>query len=184
MLSYKHHYHAGNFADVHKHLALITILTALGRKKTAYMVLDTHAGSGWYDLQALPEKHTTEHRCGIARLWDLRDSLTSGFTAIAPLATYLNFLQTLNPNNQQLRYYPGSPVITQHLLRPQDHLQLLELHPFEYQSLKQRMHKKRQISVHQRDAYEGLVALSPPQEKRGLVLIDPSYEIKNEGVYI
>ena len=172
MLSYKHHYHAGNFADVHKHLAQIAVLDALFRKDSACLILDTHAGSGHYDLLALPEKHSTEYRNGIARLWDLDPRPTQ-------LTRYLNLIQSMNPGSQ-LRYYPGSPAIAQQLLRSQDRLQLLELHPAEYQTLKKFMRSDHRVSVHKRDAYEGLIALLPPKEKRGVVLIDPSYEIKTE----
>jgi 23S rRNA (adenine2030-N6)-methyltransferase len=170
MLSYQHHYHAGNFADVHKHLALVAVLTALRRKDKPFRVLDTHAGQGCYPLAS---QQTGEYRDGIGRLW----GRTAAETPL--LKSYFEVIKTLNPT-PQLCDYPGSPRIIQHFLRSDDRLQLLELHPTAHNTLHGFIRGDHRVHLHQRDAYEGLVALLPPKEQRGLVLLDPSYEVKTE----
>ena len=165
MLSYQHGYHAGNPADLHKHLVLAELLTLLTRKARGISYLETHAGRGRYDLSAPEALKTGEAAEGIEAL-TLPD---------CPLATAIEATRA--------RYgaaaYPGSPLIAQTLLRPQDHLHLMELHPTEYRELRQSL-RNETTAVHKRDGYEGVFSLSPPKPRKGLVLIDPSYEIKTE----
>lgn len=172
MLSYQHHYHAGNFADVHKHLALSLALRTLQRKSSALMIMDTHAGRGRYALTAPAAARTAEFRDGIGRLWAVTDLPPA-------LDDYLVQVRACNPADA-LRVYPGSPLIARALLRSQDRLVLCERHPAEYQALRDILGRDRQVAVHRRDGFEALAALLPPREKRGLVLIDPSYEVKSE----
>lgn len=172
MLSYQHSYHAGNFADVHKHLILSRVLEALHRKAKPFCYYETHAGRGRYDLSQTEAQKTAEYQQGIGRLWEQAQ--------VPELARpYQTVIQQLNPQ-PRLRYYPGSPALAHHWLRAQDRLQLMELHPQEAQALKELFRGDRQVGVHQRDGFEGVLALTPPPEKRGLVLIDPSYELKED----
>lgn len=166
MLSYRHSFHAGNFADVLKHLVLVQLLQALRRKDSPFCVLDSHAGAGLYDLQADTAQKTGEYSHGIARLWHSDAALWSD---------YLASVRACNPDGQ-LRYYPGSPCLIRHWLRAQDRLLLCELHPSDYALLRQQFSAVSQAAVHQRDGFEAFKALLPPKEKRGLVLIDPPYE--------
>lgn len=172
MLSYQHTYHAGNFADVHKHLVLCRTLAALTRKPAALMVLDSHAGRGGYDLASEAAARTAEFRDGIARLWAASEPAPA-------LADYLALVRRYNPDGR-LRRYPGSPLLARALLRPQDRLVLCEQHPQEIAALRQLIGADRQVAIHQRDGWEALGALLPPRAKRGLVLIDPSYEVKSD----
>ena len=172
MLSYRHGFHAGNFADVFKHVLLLRLIEALRRKDKPFCVLDTHAGAGRYDLDSLPAQKNREFAGGIGRLWD-RHGLSAELTA------YVEQVRALNPNGR-LRYYPGSPRFARSLLRPGDRLLLSELHSSEYPTLKAEFAGDRQVAVHHSDGYDALKALLPPQERRGLVLLDPSYELKNE----
>lgn len=172
MLSYQHGFHAGNVADVHKHLALTLLLTELTRKETPLAYLDTHAGRGLYDLTTPQALKTAEHAAGIGRLW-------SAAPPAAPLAPYLSVVARFNPDGR-LRHYPGSPAIAAALLRPQDRALLCERHPAELAALRAQFRGDRRIAIHARDALEGLRALAPPRENRGLALIDPSYEVKSD----
>lgn len=172
MLSYQHAYHAGNFADVHKHVALVLLLRALGRKPKPFMVLDTHAGRGGYALDTAEALKIGEFRGGIARLWDVPRPPDAA-------ADYLDRVRACNPDGR-LRHYPGSPLLARALLRERDRLLLCELHPAEHAALRAALGGDSRVAVHKRDGFEALTALLPPKEKRGLVLIDPSYEIKTE----
>ncbi len=172
-MNYRHAYHAGNFADVVKHALLTLVLAHLKKKDTAFAVVDTHAGIGRYDLGGVEAGKTNEYQDGIGRLLasdDLPDSLTD----------YVAAIRALNPDWPQMRYYPGSPRIARHMIRPQDRLALVELHPEDAETLKREFRGDRQVGVHAQDAYVALKALLPPKEKRGLVLIDPPFEIKDE----
>jgi 23S rRNA (adenine2030-N6)-methyltransferase len=177
MLSYQHAYHAGNPADVHKHLALVLLLRQLQQKESAFCFVDTHAGRGRYDLEGDEARKTGEAVSGIQRL----AAAAAAIQADPPSAVsdYLEVVQSGNPGGR-LRYYPGSAALAQSLLREQDRAILLELHPQEVAALKASMRGDRRLSVHARSCYEGLPALLPPPIRRGLVLIDPSYEIKTE----
>jgi 23S rRNA (adenine2030-N6)-methyltransferase len=172
MLSYQHEYHFGNHADVLKHATLALCIRALQRKEAPLRVIDAHAGAGRYDTDTKEARRRPEFRAGIGRLWNLAEPP-------AELAAYLGIVRALNAG-PQLRRYPGSPLIARRLLRPQDQLALLELHPQAANALARLFAHDPQTHVHFRDSYEGLPALLPPPERRGLVLIDPSYEVKEE----
>jgi 23S rRNA (adenine2030-N6)-methyltransferase len=172
MLSYRHSYHAGNHADVLKHATVALLVEALKKKEGPFAYVETHAGAGRYDLRSEQAQKTGEYLEGIARLWQEP-------AAPAALGSYLEAVRALNSGGE-LVFYPGSPRVVRHSLRPQDRMSLMELHNNEYPVLKQEFAGDRQVAVHHRDGYEGLNALLPPKEKRGLVLIDPSYEVKSE----
>lgn len=169
MLSYQHTYHAGNFADVHKHALLCLLLDTLGQKSAPLRYFETHAGRGLYDLSAAEAVRTGEFHSGISRFLE--------HPTPQPLASYRQAVLAHNPH--ELRYYPGSPALAQALTREHDPLVLMELHPSEYAALKATLRGAR-VHLHKRDGYEGLKALTPPREGRGLALIDPSYEVKDE----
>ena len=177
MLSYRHGFHAGNFVDVHKHITLVLLLEALKKKDTPFCYIDTHAGGAIYDLQSEFAQKNHEYETGISRLWDKHD-------LPAAVEEYLNAVRSINKKKQRgkivLKSYPGSPVIARQILRPQDRMILMELHTTEAPLLKEYFADDQQVSVHHRDGFEGLPGLVPPGEKRGLVLIDPAYEVKNE----
>jgi 23S rRNA (adenine2030-N6)-methyltransferase len=172
VLSYQHQYHAGNFADVHKHIALVALLRALQAKPAPLCYVDAHAGSGVYDLDSAEARKTGEADAGVCRLWQTGDlpETVNGYVAI---------LRDLNTGSG-LRRYPGSPALAAALLRDNDRAILMELHPRELEALRGCFKGDRRIAIHMRDSYEGLPALLPPPVKRGLVLLDPSYEIKSE----
>ena len=163
-MNYRHAFHAGNAADCMKHALLAWMLGALARKPAPFFVLDTHAGRGTYDLLADPAERTGEWRAGIARL--LHDPPP-------PLADYVALVERVG-------LYPGSPKLIQALLRPGDRLACCELHPEDEAALARLFGGDRQVSVHLRDGYEAIGALLPPAQKRGLVLIDPPYEVPGE----
>lgn len=172
MLSYLHEYHAGNHADVLKHSVLAMLIRALQRKPGAMRIIDTHAGSALYDLDSEPAQRGREHEAGVVRL--LGDA-----NPPAALAPYLQAISDLNPDGR-LRHYPGSPQVALALLRDQDRLELFELHPRASERLRERFRRHPQVHVHRRDGFEGLLAVIPPPERRGVVLIDPSYEQRND----
>lgn len=163
-MNYRHAFHAGNFADCMKHALLVALLRAMARKPAPFFVLDTHAGTGHYDLAADQARRTNEAATGIFRL--LNDPP-------AALADYAGVVQGLG-------LYPGSPAIVRDLLRPDDRLACCELHPEDYADLKRLFRGDPQVAVHRRDAWEAIKALLPPQQKRGLILIDPPYEDPGE----
>ena len=173
MLSYRHAFHAGNFADVFKHVLLVQLIRALHRKGKPFCVLDTHAGAGRYNLHSPPAQKNREFAGGIGQLWTEAGRLSP------ELADYVAQVRAFNPDSQ-LRVYPGSPRIARALLRPGDRLMLTELHPNEHAALKAEFANDRQVSVHHTDGYAALKALLPPPERRGLVLLDPAYELKDE----
>lgn len=166
-MNYRHQFHAGNVADVFKHLVLIQVLEALRRKETPFCVIDTHAGSGLYRLQA-----PGEFEQGIGRLWPAR-------TQWPTLAVYFELLAALN-NGNALNAYPGSPWIIRALLRPQDRAVFMERHPEEAAALRDNLHGSHGITINEVDAWAALKGLVPPQENRGLVFIDPPYEQPDE----
>ncbi len=172
MLSYRHAFHAGNFADVFKHVLLVQLIRALQRKDKPFCVLDTHAGAGRYDLDSAPAQKNREFAGGIGRLWD-----QSGLSP--ELNDYVAQVRALNPDGR-LRDYPGSPRLARDLLRTGDRLILTDLHPAEHAALKAEFAGDRQVAVHHADGYTALKALLPPPERRGLVLLDPAYELKDE----
>ena len=169
MLSYQHGYHAGNHADVLKHLVLLALLRRLQAKDKPFSCIDTHGGAGLYDLRSDQSLLNAEFRGGISLLWQqsLRDPL---------LVDYQQ--QVAAFNDHSLRLYPGSPLLIQANLREHDRLHVIELHPTEIEYLKHHLGVDRRVGIHHRDAFEGLLGLCPPEPRRGLALIDPAYENK------
>lgn len=170
MLSYRHSFHAGNFADVLKHIVLVEILDYLNKKDTGYEYIDTHSGAGLFNLRSNDAQKLQEYNNGIAKL---------DANAYPELAAYFELIRAVNPTDN-LAFYPGSPAIAQYFLRPQDRAWLYELHPKDYSLLCDTMAANKKIRVKQQDGLSGMLSLMPPTSRRGLVLIDPSYEIKTE----
>ena len=173
MLSYRHAFHAGNHADVLKHAVLALALDYLVQKDKACWYVDTHAGAGGYALTDAFAQQNAEFDTGITRLWPGRKQPP------APLRIYLDAVAAANAG-PQLRHYPGSPQLAAQLLRPQDRLALFELHPQDRQQLERRFERDRRVRIHDGDGFQGLKAVLPPPSRRGLVLIDPSYELKED----
>ncbi len=172
MLSYQHIYHAGNFADVIKHITLTLVCEYLIQKDKPIFYLETHSGRGLYDLTHEVSRKTGEFREGVGRLWPARNQLPVEFKG------WISAIEALN--NQTLRFYPGSPQIAIQILREIDRLYFCELHPKEFDVLKTIPVHPKKVHIHKCDGIERMNALLPPPEKRGLVFIDPSYEIKSE----
>ncbi len=184
MFSYRHAFHAGNHADVLKHLVLVATLRHLLQKPAALMVVDTHAGSGLYRLDDDYSATSGEADEGILALMKYM-ATTPPERPAAALTDYLDLVRSFNRDGARLRLYPGSPFVTQHFLRQEarDKLKLFELHPTDSQALVAhvaQLKAGRQVSVARQDGFESLRALLPPPSRRGLVLIDPSYEIKSD----
>lgn len=173
MLSYQHGYHAGNFADVIKHLTLSRLLTYLKLKDKPIFYLETHSGRGQYDLKDKQAEKTGEYKQGIKLLYPDRKKLPAVFQ------DYFKAIDALN-SHETLRHYPGSPFIAINSLRMQDRMYLCELHPTEFDALDQMPHFNKKVHLSNTDGMFSLKALTPPPEKRGLIFIDPSYEIKEE----
>ena len=171
MLSYRHAFHAGNHADVLKHAVETLIIEQLKSKEKPFCYLDTHAGGGCYDLSGEWPQKKAEYLDGIARLWPERQHWPE-------LAAYWDVIATLNES--ELRFYPGSPEIARHLLREQDKLMLMELHNQEIEILRRHMGSDSRSAIHHRDGFEGLLGILPPTPRRGLVLMDPPYELKED----
>lgn len=172
-MNYRHAFHAGNFADVFKHVLLLRLLAALARKDKAFAYIETHAGAGRYALAAPAARKSGEARAGIGRLWQ------SPAARGEDVARYLAAVRALN-HGDGLACYPGSPRIARFLLRPQDRMRLAEAAPAECARLRAEFAHDRQVSVHCGDGYAQLKAWLPPPERRGLVLIDPPYERDEE----
>ncbi|WP_217555614.1 23S rRNA (adenine(2030)-N(6))-methyltransferase RlmJ [Vibrio metschnikovii] len=172
MLSYRHSFHAGNHADVLKHIVQSLILNALQQKETPFVYHDTHSGVGRYDLTHEWSEKTGEYKQGIGRLWQQTDTP-------AAIDSYLDAVKALNQSDE-LRYYPGSPRIARAHLRAQDRMVLSELHPSDYPLLEQEFARDRQVAIYKQDGFARLKASLPPKERRGLVLIDPPYELAKE----
>ncbi|MCE3253170.1 MAG: rRNA ((2030)-N(6))-methyltransferase RlmJ [Cellvibrio sp.] len=172
MLSYRHGFHAGNFADVLKHTVLVHMLEYMTQKDKPLRIIDTHAGAGVYKLNGPQAQKNREFDNGIGQLW-------GGEQPPAALARYLELVRTVNGGGQ-LQLYPGSPLIAQTLMRPIDRLFLHELHPADFQFLRDCMRDDKRIRVEHEDGFTSLQALLPPPDRRALVLIDPSYEVKND----
>ena len=174
-MNYRHAFHAGNFADVVKHTILTRIIDYLMRKDAAFRVIDTHAGVGIYDLFGDKAERTGEWRDGISRV--MAADLPPPVAEL--LAPYLAAIRAQNPDGT-LRYYPGSPFITRHMLREQDRLMAFELHPMDANRLKENFAGDFQTRITQLDAWDIFGTHLPPKEKRGLVLVDPPFEEKGE----
>jgi len=171
-MNYRHAFHAGNHADVFKHLCLSRLLALLARKEAPFAFLDSHAGVGLYDLEGDQASRTGEWLEGIARLWQASD-----LPELA--ADYLRVVGELNPDGA-LRHYPGSPELARRLTRPQDRLHLNEKHPEDGRLLKENMAGDRRVAVHLGEGWHVPRALLPVAEKRGLLLIDPPFEKADE----
>ena len=195
MFSYRHAFHAGNHADVLKHMTLLAVLRHMTQKQTALTVFDTHAGAGLYRLDGDYARTSGEAAEGFLRLLaappplqqtkanqqPAADAATSAPTALM-LQDYLDLVASFNSKNSQ-RVYPGSPFIIQRLLRERDRLKLFELHPTDAKTLGANIAQLaagRQVAVLQEDGFEGLRKFLPPPARRALVLCDPSYEIKSD----
>ncbi len=172
MLSYRHAFHAGNFADVLKHLVLIQILDYLVLKEKAICFIDTHAGAGGYALNSGYAQQNLEFENGVGQLWQRHDLPEA-------VSRYLDVIKAIN-RSATLQYYPGSPLIIKHLMRPQDRLALFEWHPTELEALVKKFSKDPRIHIYPEDGLNQSIPLLPPIERRGLVLIDPAYEIKTD----
>ena len=173
-MNYRHAYHAGNFADVFKHIIVVALIQSLLRKDKAFCFLDTHAGVGHYDLLAGSAQKSKEYLGGIAKILqqDKPPPLISDYIACVKKTN------ALAPDT--LQYYPGSPALVRQFLRPQDRMVLTELHADDYESLRRVFPHDKQVGVHHQDGYQALKAFLPPPERRGLVLIDPPYEKPDE----
>ncbi|OTQ60284.1 23S rRNA (adenine(2030)-N(6))-methyltransferase RlmJ [Gilliamella sp. A7] len=172
MLSYRHSYHAGNHADVLKHIVLTLCINSLKEKEKPFLYLDTHSGAGRYLLQSEHAEKTGEYLSGINLIWQQSETPEL-------LNTYLSVLKRYNPFDN-LKYYLGSPLIAKQLLREQDKINLTELHPTDYPLLRQEFSKDKRARVLREDGFSQLKSKLPPESRRGIVLIDPSYEIKDD----
>ena len=173
-MNYRHAFHAGNFADVLKHAALIGMLDALQAKPAALCYVDTHAARGMYDLQGEQASKTREHADGVQRLLGAPDLPSA-------LRRYVDVVRAFQPSSDgALTCYPGSPLIAQRLLRDQDRAILCELQEEEVAALRTAIAGDTRFSVHERDGYAAMKALLPPAQKRGLVLIDPPFEAQDD----
>lgn len=180
-MNYRHHFHAGNFADVVKHGLLIQLIRALQKKEKGFLYLDTHAGRGLYDLAAAAKGDSLarqpEWPNGIGRLWNRADlpEMPAGYVALLR-----QFDQERGNREAGPRFYPGSPWIARLLARPQDRLALCEKQPDECATLREEFQFSPQTVVQAMDGYVAVRALLPPPEKRALVLIDPPFEAQDE----
>jgi 23S rRNA (adenine2030-N6)-methyltransferase len=169
-MNYRHAFHAGNFADVVKHLALSAVIVHLRRKEKAFCAIDTHAGAGLYDLEGAQPLRTGEAETGIGRL---RGSSGTGLPEA--LGAYLDCVRQEGEG-----HYPGSPRIAARLLRPQDRLVAIEKHPEDAAALRSALSEFRNVRVVEGDGYDRLPGLLPPAARRGVILIDPPYEADDE----
>ncbi len=173
MLSYRHAFHAGNHADVLKHLVLVQLTRYLCQKEQAFWYLDTHAGAGSYALDSAAAAKLEEFRDGVGRLWGRKD-------LPAALADYLALVRKVNPDGG-LKVYPGSPLLALAIMRAQDRLRLFELHSREVLRLRENFQAfGKQVIVHHSDGFASLKALLPPPPRRAVVLIDPPYEERRD----
>jgi 23S rRNA (adenine2030-N6)-methyltransferase len=168
MLAYRHAFHAGNHADVLKHVVLVQLMRHMALKDKGIRIVDTHAGAGLYALDSPQALKKGEYLQGIGQLWARQD-------APPPVAEYLRQVRLLNPDGR-LHQYPGSPMLARQLMRPQDQLRLFELHPADHQALQQLLGGQPGIELRQADGFAALNGQLPPPTRRALVLVDPSYE--------
>lgn len=174
MLSYRHSFHAGNFADVLKHIVVAEILAYLCQKDKPFDYIDTHAGAGQYSLNSERAQKTGEFLDGVAKLQP---------TDWPELTAYFDVIAKYNPKGE-LSYYPGSPGVALHYLRPQDRGWLFELHSKDYPLLSRFAAQNPRVDVNKTDGLRGMLALVPPKSRRALVLIDPSYEVKTDYLQV
>lgn len=172
MLSYRHAFHAGNFADVLKHSLLLHTLTYMTQKEKPLRIIDTHSGAGAYKLGSSQPLKNREFDNGIGKLWEKAD--------LPPLlAEYVNAIKTFNAG-KQLEHYPGSPLLIQACMRNIDNLFLHELHSTDWRLLQEAIGKDKQVKISDNDGLAGMQALLPPPDRRALIFLDPSYELKND----
>jgi 23S rRNA (adenine2030-N6)-methyltransferase len=172
-MNYRHAFHAGNFADVVKHLVLLLCLQRLNAKDKPWRYIDTHSGVGRYDLSSDAARRSPEWRDGIARVWEAEASAPADVRDV--LAPFMELLRGMNPGGE-LAAYPGSPLIAQAMARDGDALRLCELHPEDAETLREAMGRDRRMKIENRDGYDALPAFLPPPERRGVVLVDPPFE--------
>ena len=172
-MNYRHTFHAGNFADVFKHVILVALTKSLLRKENAFCYIDTHSGIGHYDLTSAAALKGKEFVNGIAKILAEKNPPEL-------VKDYLNCVAKINNNSEKLTFYPGSPYFVRSLFREHDRMVLCEWQEQEYETLRKFFSRDKQVAVHHQDAYNGLKAFLPPKERRGLVLIDPPYEKPDE----
>ena len=178
MLSYRHAFHAGNHADVLKHFVLMQVLSYTTQKDKPFWYIDTHAGAGMYSLDTGFAAQNAEYETGIAKLWQAND-------LPAELANYVGFIKALNqpsnPKTAKLNLYPGSPICAQTLLRDDDRMRLFELHPSDFEILRENFRgHQRSVRIDMSNGFNGIKAVLPPPTRRAVVLIDPPYEEKQD----
>jgi len=178
LLSYRHAFHAGNFADVLKHSVLTLVLDYMTRKEKGFHYIDSHSGAGMYQLEDEYAQKTGEYKEGIAKL--INESAIP-----ESLQPYIDLIKSLNPSStntdvNDLTLYPGSPGIAKRFMRRQDSTHLFELHPTDIEHLNDFCYRWKKVFVKQSDGYQGVLGLVPPPSRRGVVLIDPPYELKED----
>ncbi len=178
MLSYRHSFHAGNHTDVLKHTVFVALLRYLAKKDKPFMCIDTHAGPVVHDLEGIYARKNKEFETGISRLW--------AKLVLPPLLDdYRDQVRALNPNREKLRHYPGSPQLALQLLRRKDALRLIELHSTESANLEKHFRDgDKRVQVTAGDGFERVLKMLPPPQRRALVLIDPSYEVKDDYAHV
>jgi 23S rRNA (adenine2030-N6)-methyltransferase len=177
-MNYRHIYHAGNFADVVKHIILSRVILYMQRKEKAFRVLDTHAGIGLYDLSSVEAQKTGEWQGGIALVME---AFANAPKNVKPLIEpYLDVVRSFNEGTQGIQRYPGSPLITRTFLRNQDRLTALELHPDDFETLQTHFEGDYQARITHLDGWLGLKSHLPPKERRGITLVDPPFEVFHE----
>lgn len=176
-MNYRHAFHAGNFADVVKHVAMALCFDRLNAKDAPYRYIDTHAGIGLYDFEGGEAGRSPEWKDGIGRIWDAEASAPEDVRGA--LAPWLNIVRRLNTGG--LQHYPGSPLIAAEMMRKGDAIRLCELHPESAVLLRESMGRDKRVKIEERDGFDALPAYLPPPERRGLVLIDPPFEAGTSG---
>ena len=173
MLAYRHAFHAGNHGDVLKHIVLSMVLRYMNLKDKGWRYVDTHAGAGGYALHGAYARKNAEFSQGVERLW-------TAPSVPSPVADYLDMIRRFNGGSSQIKQYPGSPALVQMLARPQDQLRLFEMHPTDYRILASFLAHEPGVEVKMDDGFEGLKSRVPPPTRRGVVLMDPSYELDRD----
>ena len=176
-MNYRHIYHAGNFADVVKHIILSRVILYMQRKDAAFRLLDTHAGIGLYDLSSAEAQKTGEWKTGVGLLLEAADKAPKDVKPL--IEPYLQAVLSFNPEGD-IKQYPGSPLLARHLMRKQDRLTALELHPEDFETLKSYFEGDYQARITHLDGWLGLKSHMPPKERRGVSLIDPPFEVFHE----
>lgn len=175
MLSYRHAFHAGNFADVLKHSVLTLILDYMTQKEKGISYIDSHSGAGMYQLKAEYAQKTGEYKDGIEKILACQD-------LPAPFLLYVDLIKEINADASDLSLYPGSPGIAKAILRRQDSAHLYDLHPTDFSLLTEFCERWRKSNVNQSDGYKGVLSQLPPATRRGVVLIDPPFELKEDYI--